>query len=273
MTMSAESFQIPDVGSNEWYSFDDHQAYFGLGHLSVTEAAILMAFNADYMKQIEDSDLSDDIEDVRIADHSERERLADQIEMYGRKICLAIMGGWLKANATHDIDGDLIPNKTYVERDDFLGWVECSGFWGGDEGEPISEWLDKNNDAFGDVASFVGTRRGLMPYEREQLADNPALSEESVLNLFLENRQLKQRIERLEGGRTARTDRPVTTRQRRTLLTIIAALCDYSAIKPNERGAAGQIASMTEELGAPITAETIARFLKEIPDAVETRMK
>lgn len=68
-------------------------------------------------------------------------------------------------------------------------------------------------------------------------------------------------------------DKPMTTSERNSLLTIIAALCDYSAIKPQERGAASQIAKMTEELGAPVSDDTVRRVLAKVPDALESRMK
>lgn len=95
--------------------------------------------------------------------------------------------------------------------------------------------------------------------------------------LVVRTRHLTEFVRTIEDAGKQPTEKgvekPLTTRQRRTLLSIIAALCDYSAIKPNERGAAGQIAAMTDEIGASITAETIAGLLKEIPEALETRMK
>ena len=72
---------------------------------------------------------------------------------------------------------------------------------------------------------------------------------------------------------SAPVDKPLNTTERNTLLTIIAALCDYSAIDPKARGSATQIASMTAELGAPVTDETILKALVKIPDAVARRMK
>ena len=72
---------------------------------------------------------------------------------------------------------------------------------------------------------------------------------------------------------SALTDKPLSTTERNTLLTIIAALCDYSAIDPKARGTARQIAGLTEELGAPVTDETILKALVKIPNAVERRMK
>lgn len=68
-------------------------------------------------------------------------------------------------------------------------------------------------------------------------------------------------------------NKPITTVERNTLLTIIAALCDYSAIKFEDRGAANQIARMTEEIGAAVSDDTVRRWLKQIPDALESRMK
>jgi hypothetical protein len=68
-------------------------------------------------------------------------------------------------------------------------------------------------------------------------------------------------------------DKPLSTTERNTLLTIIAALCDYSAIKYQERGAAVQIAKMTQEIGAAVNDDTIRTILAKIPNALETRMK
>jgi hypothetical protein len=71
----------------------------------------------------------------------------------------------------------------------------------------------------------------------------------------------------------AQPTKPLTTTERNTLLTIIAALCNYSAIKPDDRGAASQIAKLTEEIGATVSDDTVRRWLKQIPDALESRMK
>lgn len=69
------------------------------------------------------------------------------------------------------------------------------------------------------------------------------------------------------------SDKALTTTERKTLLTIIAALCDYSAIVPATRGAASQIAKMSDEIGAPVTDDTIRKVLAKIPGALESRKK
>ena len=75
------------------------------------------------------------------------------------------------------------------------------------------------------------------------------------------------------NGQVDNEEKPLSTTERNTLLTVIAGLCDYSAIKYDERGAAGKIASMTQEVGAAVSDDTIRNLLKQIPGAVATRMK
>lgn len=68
-------------------------------------------------------------------------------------------------------------------------------------------------------------------------------------------------------------DKQIGITERNSLLTIIAALCDYSAIKHQDRGAASQIAKLTEEIGANVSADTVKRALEKIPNALDARMK
>lgn len=68
-------------------------------------------------------------------------------------------------------------------------------------------------------------------------------------------------------------DKPLATIERNTLLTIIAAFCKYESLDPAARGTATEIAKMTQDLGAPVSDDTVRRWLKMIPGAVESRMK
>lgn len=68
----------------------------------------------------------------------------------------------------------------------------------------------------------------------------------------------------------------VKTKERRTLLCIIAALAGKANIKvnpPHTGKAALSIESLTQELGARVSKRAIEEHLKLIPDALETRMK
>jgi len=69
------------------------------------------------------------------------------------------------------------------------------------------------------------------------------------------------------------TGSSLKTTERNTLLAIIAALCDYSAIDLKAHGTAAQIARLTEEFGAAVSHETVRRTLAKIPEALKSRME
>lgn len=75
------------------------------------------------------------------------------------------------------------------------------------------------------------------------------------------------------NGESNSQEKPMTTSERNSLLTIIAALCDYSAIGVKDRGTASQIAKLTDDIGAPVSDDTVRRVLAKINDALESRMK
>ena len=75
------------------------------------------------------------------------------------------------------------------------------------------------------------------------------------------------------GAPVVVTASPLATTERNTLLTIIAALCDYSKIEHQGRGAAAQIARLTEASEARVSEDAVGKALKKIPNALESRMK
>lgn len=68
-------------------------------------------------------------------------------------------------------------------------------------------------------------------------------------------------------------EKPLNTTERNTLLTIIAAMCKYEGIDPKDRTATSEILKMTEDLGAPVSDDTIRSVLKKIPNAIDSRIK
>lgn len=98
---------------------------------------------------------------------------------------------------------------------------------------------------------------------------NFALPEESQLVIS------KRELEKFEAQflEPELETKPLLSTERNTLLIIIAALCESSGIKHQERGVAAEIARMTERLGASITDDTIRLVLKKIPDALGSRAK
>ena len=67
---------------------------------------------------------------------------------------------------------------------------------------------------------------------------------------------------------------PINTRERNTLLTIIAALCREARIDIKTPSKAGYlIQSLTDSMGASVAKRTVEEHLKKIPHALATRMK
>jgi hypothetical protein len=69
------------------------------------------------------------------------------------------------------------------------------------------------------------------------------------------------------------TERPIVTKERQTLLVIIAALCNEAGIDYQQRGIASAIQCLTETIGAPISDDTIRKVLNQIDNALESRSK
>ncbi len=80
-------------------------------------------------------------------------------------------------------------------------------------------------------------------------------------------------LEKSVNGDQEKPEKLLSSVERTSLLTVIAALCDYSKIKYQERGAAAQIARLTEASGTPVSEDAISKALKKIPSALEARMK
>jgi hypothetical protein len=80
-------------------------------------------------------------------------------------------------------------------------------------------------------------------------------------------------IETQKFGNDASSDKPLSTKERNTLLIVIAALCKHSHINHQDRGTAIQIADLTDKLGAEVSDDTIRKILKQIPEVLGLRSK
>ncbi len=114
---------------------------------------------------------------------------------------------------------------------------------------------------------------------QEQLLKNIAVNNYCEAQSLPEHGTLIVRTDALReledsiNGAPGHAEKPLSTTERHTLLTIIAALCEYSAISHQERGVAAQIARLTEEIGVPVSDDAIRKVLDKIPNALEARRK
>lgn len=65
----------------------------------------------------------------------------------------------------------------------------------------------------------------------------------------------------------------IGSRERNTLLVLLAALCKEAKIDHTERGIASAIELLTHQIGATVSDDTIRKILKQIPNALESRQK
>lgn len=63
---------------------------------------------------------------------------------------------------------------------------------------------------------------------------------------------------------TPANEKPLSTKERNSLLTLIAALCREAKYDLNQRGIAPSLAKATEELGKPLSDDTIRGILKQV---------
>ena len=82
-----------------------------------------------------------------------------------------------------------------------------------------------------------------------------------------------RKLEDTLSEKPAQQDKPLRPNERNSLLTIISALCNKAGIDLEKRGISIEIAKLTEEMGTPVSDDTVRRVLEKIPDAVESRMK
>jgi hypothetical protein len=68
-------------------------------------------------------------------------------------------------------------------------------------------------------------------------------------------------------------EKPLQQRERNTLLVVIAAICSHAKINFREKGMARKISDMTKlVVEKPVSEDTISNVLKQIPEALESRM-
>lgn len=133
--------------------------------------------------------------------------------------------------------------------------------------ENIEEWLSLTD--YKDARYFF--KKGDVLTENSNAsstdsADLLDLSSAEIERLQKENSIFQEKLTELQ-------DKPLGVHARNSYLIIISALCNYSDIKIAERGAATEIAKMTEEIGAPVSDDTVRRILSQMPDALASRKK
>ena len=260
---------------------------FGVGNPSIKEAAELVAVDRWFSGEDEGVNEPEDFDGNGRAPWL-LAALADTITAFEARLSSAVDGGRLKASPVRrDLDERLITEGTHVDYDDLVLWMEERGLTPGDH---MADWLNTEitiSELLCDEVVFLraasrSDEGEIKRIEAQRTAAKYGMLDEAQDFVGLqaqlkakvgEIHRIKDELAQCRAGQQAKVDRPLHTRQRRTLLTIIAALCHQANIDYTARGAAQTIKSATELSGVPIDDGTIIKVLREIPDALETRMK
>lgn len=160
---------------------------------------------------------------------------------------------------------------------------EIQRSYGENEAVWIYSWMEDENFESSNVPVYLrwdGHRTPDHRHDFEMLTWGQLFS--SVPNLLLFKRehlnsliqaekQVQAKIQNTESQALEVAN--IGSKERNTLLILIAALCREAKIDYKQRGIAIAIQKMTEVIGAPVTDDTIIRVLKQIESALESRSK
>jgi hypothetical protein len=259
----------------------------GLFQLTVKDAAVLVAidiwFAGGISVELPDAD-SYDWRDPEL-----RQALSKHSIDYEKRLTAAINKGSLKiTKIRRNLKEELDTDKTLVNIEALKEWLTGRGH---EVGEAFQDCFDEEAEIYNSAEREIRTRKMMLKHQglKSKIISiakfNPEIEEinelrlaaKELLNdnmdLFTKKRLLEEEILEIRENHPKKIERPLSTRARRTFLTIIAALCNVAGINYKDRGAAKRISELTDEIGAPVSDETIRPIISEIDDAVESRMK
>jgi hypothetical protein len=286
--INKESFSLEGFkGSYDYSNLIGDAPYLGIFQLTVRDAAALIATDMWFSGEISAELPQADSYDPR--DPKLRQALSKNCLDFEQRLIAAINEGSLRTTKIlRNLVGELDLDKTLVDYEDFTNWLANRGY---ETGDAFEDYLHEESDIHEKVLSEIYKLRmmrkqdGLSSRNISNAKNNPEKAEINELRLavkelvnenfelFTNKIQLEKKLGGIGEGHHKKHERPLSTRSRRTLLTIIAALCNEAGIKYKNRGAAKRISEFTEEIGAAVTDETIRKIIEDIEDAIETRTK
>ncbi len=265
---------IQNLGVDDY--MEDYSRYpnFGIFNLTICQAARLVVIDL-WFSGSAFQDIKEPIGFDGRVNNELITSLASPIAVVEGWLIASIEKGHLKANKIQrDFNDTIEPSLTFLEYDTLINWLEERGY---DTGEHVNEWLDKEVNIANRIAEEVAFLRAIEEGEIESMrlygmgalldGEDLLTTDESkklaIKHLVLENKKLRKNISDLKSNTTPH-DKKLTTRSRKTHQILIAALCKKAGIELGARGAAGKIMKLTQEIGVPVSDDTIATMLDEI---------
>lgn len=274
------------INSSEFFGLIVDTPNIGIFHLTVKDAAALVAADLFFAGEI-----SVDLPDADSYDPSDPElqkALSNHSIDFEKRLTRAIDKGSLKTTKIQrDLNEVLDISQTLISYDNLCDWLVERGH---DPGDAFQDFFDEEVKLYEHLADEIYTNRYMrkggitfIDINTARLDPEQAGTQElrqavkqlrnQITGLFNDKIQLQKTLRGMQERDPKQSERPLSTRARRTMLTIIAALCNEVGINHQDRGAAKRISELTDELGASVTDDTIRKIIGEIGDAVESRMK
>lgn len=255
---------------------------FGLGMLNIQEAAELIACDMWAEDKIEVEALEEF--SGHLLAQEVKDALAEVISAFVTRITRAIDIGRLEpARVARDFDENLILTETFLEIRHLEEWLNERGHhigeafrdWSLDEGEIIDRIIDELIWLRSVTENTRGSRFPInLKYSHRQIDEsNQTDLIAAYKSAALENQHLRERLANAESRAMVKPEPPASAKHRRTLLTLIGALCEAADLDVKKRGVAQRLMEMTEQVGAPVDDETIRKILADIPEAIESRSR
>jgi hypothetical protein len=177
------------------------------------------------------------------------------------------------------LDGIIDVDETWVLTKDFAKWCTSRGIERSevceeyDDGEfaIFSHAIENGNDKRKEFeAPFFDANYAEL---NDQNSDINKGLKDRYETLLLENMRLRGVYYEEPMTDHSLADRPMMTRERNTLLIIIAALCKKVDIDLKDRKSVSTIVRLVENVSVSMSDDTIREVLKKIPDAVGARVK
>jgi hypothetical protein len=257
----------------------------GLWKLSLPEAADLIVVDMYGSGKIDKEIPGREDEVLRRDDAVVLDALAAERKMILDRLIESVSDGSLKTAQTRRniLTGTVDPESTILDFDVLHEWLEGFGY---NPGDWIDEYAHHEADILDDLAEALFDIRNIRSNPSGVVADKLAARHQVLSDVELDAipeyaEKAAQKLREIAKGyaeeaaylrreleqRPARTeDSVLRTKGRNTLYRLVVALCVAARVNPTERGAAATIAKFTENVGLPVTDDTIRKILVQLPE-------